>query len=106
MQLLIVSATFAPAVSLSAYLTFAMGKPKTVFTARIVQLVVTLTAGILLTKHMGALGMAWAVIGGMVIQVYFLTLKMKSLLPVTLKGVLMRVKDIVPFIRNLPRLLN
>ena len=104
MQLLIVSATLGPAVSLSAYLIFALGKPKTVFAARIFQLIVTVVAGIFLIQKMGTQGMAWAYISGMFVQVYFLTLKMKSILPVTLKGVLMRVKDIVPFIKNLLRL--
>ena len=106
MQLLVFSATFGPAASLSAYLTFALGKPKTVFTARLVQLVVTVIAGIFLTLYMGAQGMAWAFIGGMLIQAYFLTLKLKSKLPITLKGVVMRVKDIVPFIRSLSRNLD
>jgi len=106
MQLLIVSATFSPAVSLSAFLTLALGKPKTVFTARIIQLVVIVIAGIILAQQMGTQGMALAFIIGMLIQAIFLTWKMQGMLPVTLKGVIMRVKDIVPFIRNLPKILD
>jgi len=49
-------------------------------------------------------GMALAFILGMLIQAMYLTVSFRKILPVTVRGVAGRLKDIYPFIKGLTNL--
>ena len=101
MQLLIVGATISPTVSLNGYLFFSLKKPRIVFIGKSINLILVAVVGFYLTTKMGPVGMALAFIIGMLIQAVFLTIRIKRVLPVTLKGVAGRVRDVYPFIKSL-----
>jgi len=103
MQLLIVGATISPAVSLNAFVFLSLEKPKTVFFGRMINIILVAVVGFILTSMMGPEGMALAFIVGMLIQAVFLTVAIKKTLPVTLRGVAGRVKDVYPFIKRLSK---
>lgn len=103
MQLLIVGATISPTVSLNAFLFFSLNQPRTVLFGRVLNLILVAVIGFYLTSEIGSEGMALAFIIGMLIQAVFLVVNIKKVLPVTIKGVAARVKDIYPFIKSLSK---
>jgi len=103
MQLLIVGATISPTVSLNAFLFLSLEKPRTVFYGKIMNLILVAGVGFILTSKIGHEGMAIAFILGMLIQAMYLTVSIKKVLPVTIRGVAGRVKDVYPFIKSLSK---
>lgn len=101
MQLLIVGATISPVVSLNAFVFLSLEKPKTVFFGRMINIILVAVIGFILTSMMGPEGMALAFIVGMLIQAIYLTAILMNTIPVTLRGVAGRVKDVYPFIKSL-----
>ena len=104
MQLLIVGATISPTVSLTSFLFLAFEKPKNVFFGRIINVILVAAVGFILASQMGPKGMALAFILGMLIQAMYLTVSFRKILPVTVRGVAGRLKDIYPFIKGLTNL--
>ena len=103
MQLLIVVATISPAVSLNAFVLLSFNKPGIVFKGKIIYVILVAGLGIILTSMMGPEGMALGFIIGMLIQSIFLTVILKNTIPVTLKSVAGRIKDVYPFIKSLSK---
>ena len=79
---------------------FALGKPKLVLYARVINLSTVLLFGFIPIERVGIGGMAFAMSLGIIVHCAYPTAVIRKHLPVSLIGVLSRTNDVYHFLRR------
>lgn len=100
LQILIIAASFQPLSATSALVAFSFNKPSGVLYGNLITLLAVVGSGFYLVFQFGVEGMAMALAIGFIVQSFFMTMLIKQNIEVSFRGVLLRIGDMVNFIKR------